>query len=458
MEDYDAGAGRMAKIQRVGWKSLRRIVSNSNSNEDDDDEEEKDMAMEDTQQLSQLQDLGLPLHLLTRILSTLPVSKLLQLRLLCKSWNSLLQSSAFLEACSCSVETPSDEESWLVMTTQLLPRLVKDFFAYSPSLRRWFQLPLNTLSSSLGQDFDAPPPDYDIFGLSSLLISGAGGLICFVMIRSLRDRVKPNWVHDRMYYIKYMFEHDYNVFVLNILTGAVKQLPPPLGYHDTFRSISTMSISMVANSASNSYHVVLSDVDRRYHELEVYDSKTNSWKVGQAISTATFTGHVHNGDLFSYDIRNGILSAYIAEADHWSKVEAARPWADPQNQPVVMKCKERVLLVSCLHGWPMLQGFGVWELLLSSTRMGSWVKVDTTPPKFWGGFCEHIGRCHYEPIFIGDKSLICMTAGHNNWRKYPPLPLVYDLILDSWYELPSFKGNVDLLGLFSFQPRFGATV
>lgn len=71
------------------------------------------------------------------ILSFLPLHKIFELRLVCKAWNTLLRSPAFLRAWS-----RAPHEGWLVMVKKL-PNghpFVRELIAHDPATDRWTSL------------------------------------------------------------------------------------------------------------------------------------------------------------------------------------------------------------------------------------------------------------------------------------------------------------------------------
>ncbi|KAI5058832.1 hypothetical protein GOP47_0027002 [Adiantum capillus-veneris] len=123
----------------------------------------------------------LPDALLERLLPLLPVSSLLRFRCVCKSWNSYIFSSDFLQLCSSS-SSPSpapascshgalhrpDSNSYLLLSTWS-----SDYplLAFNPSRQTW-HLP--------SLDFLRKPPKLAMTAASSALsvVAAAGGLLC----------------------------------------------------------------------------------------------------------------------------------------------------------------------------------------------------------------------------------------------------------------------------------------
>lgn len=424
---------------------------------------------------------ALPGHLQSMILALLPLHKVFELRMVCRSWNSLLRSRSIVDNCL------EKAGGWFVMTRKwrgATPLCAKYFFAYVPSQQRFFALPgfecHQNIVSCLGLGAVCMGESKGVVGIPSALgygISAADGLLCSVANPLLQPHDKyrpPHTYNGKVAYQQYLAAHVFNlacysVVVFNPFTGAFWQLPEPSKLDRCLRKSNRVRISMFNqhNNGDNHYFVVLYDQHQQYDHMEFYDSKSGSWKIGQARSTAqSCSNSLPRGNLFYYEDDAGWFFAYDVQADTWSRIQVLShpPMPDgrgfhcfPCNGKVIQS-GECILLAAPLFRKKQFRGFGVWKLELSNITQekACWKLLSRSPAEVWKPNRQHVAPtdsrlgCDYS--FVTSGKLLCMT-----WEAHEPfVPIVYDLVLDYWFNLPSYLGSYDYVCLLYFQPSLNA--
>eukprot|EP00249_Psilotum_nudum_P008971 c21628_g1_i1 orf=2-871(-) len=264
----------------------------------------------------------MPDELKEEILARVPaITHLFRLRLVCKSWNTLVQSPSFVRL-RLRVASP---DPWLVTVRRVNPPNQK-FCLCDRSMERWLQPPLEFLHY-LECDF-------------STSVS-AGGLVCCLASEARRG---PK-----------------SIVVFNPFTKAFKVLPPPPFAGEWWSPV--VRVTMSTDQATNAYKVGLCDTRQR--EVQVYDSKTYSWRAGSNPPRSVGTISRFQG---CRNRRKDRLYWYEMEEDKW--IEVAMPETSPLllRYPTIIKGRKgKVLLAAALaidggRNGRLLQGFGVWEL------------------------------------------------------------------------------------------------
>lgn len=369
---------------------------------------------------------GLPEELRVKVVAHLPFLKVLELRAVCKSWNSLPRCPAFLQAWSNVGAAFRRGSSWLVMARES-GYLLSDvqLIAFCQAQKRWFRFPSSQLCNTLTRAKYLLPTR----------IGSAGGLVCCPC---------P--------------DVELGVFVFNPLTNAVKTctLPQPVPWGPR-----RGCITMVANPVTRSYRVMWCPNTFWYPgcvELRVYDSRTETWKSTAPIEPLKVAAAEEFLDADFFLARDGKpVLAYHSELDVCS-IGKAPEWDWFFHFPTVAKCNSRLLFLSAVRHEKVIEGFQIWEWQCAGGT-GKWVQLikSSPPPQYWWHFRGQLLECVLKFLIVSEN-LVCMTGMEypdEDSELYWP-PLLYDVGLDLWQHLPRFGDQEDYTGLAVVEPRCDA--
>ncbi|MCO5561033.1 hypothetical protein L7F22_014654 [Adiantum nelumboides] len=423
--------------------------------------------------------LPLPLHVAMKIFAHLPIPCLAQLRLVCKSWCSLLSSSSFLANLELEYKTlcrsgRACREWWFVMaastTTSTKSPFSHDFLGFSYPLWAHFKLPLRT-SRKLGDLLLRVASSQSLVpSVVNMLVASAGGLMCAV-VKGVPHAASGNSSPSLI------SELTYDMVVFNCLTGELRTLPRPSRLEN--KLISSCLISMRAEEETSTYAIIVCDL--KYREMEIYDSQTRSWRAGIGIRASggeASYGIGHGRELANADVKiadmlesdvmryhKEEIAVYDASRDRWRKAEVACPRMAAGTEllrSTVVKCGGGVYLVACVMKQAVrMEGYGVWKLEEEGKGGLRWAERGRTP----AGMVDRFGRTKFESPafydcrFVGgglDSEWVCMTGVHYTIgsrarAEYWP-PLLFNVRLQQWHLLPPRH----CLCIFPFVPHFTA--
>ncbi|KAI5084434.1 hypothetical protein GOP47_0000603 [Adiantum capillus-veneris] len=441
-----------------------------------DDEEEEELMQ---RCVAFFGDFSLPSDLALDILVRIPLGRqIFCLRLVCRAWNDLLRSPRFLHAWSqrynsscCFVMVPPPSSyppahihvHWRPQTPSLLQGpLSTHLTAYFVEDSRisntgyWFEFPLQWFNRGQSHEIGELHEECCIRALAG------GGNTAGVVV----DVLYPPTMHRS------------------------DLLPPPIirildFLAGTYRCLKDSSHHVLPNYEDGGHYYVVMHI-KEDMSLLVYNSKyPATWKAVGCIPHHTnlhgeLLPHPYelfdNKDIFKGDFFLSLhsldaLFAYCLETDEWISIQVQFPTPSrPDDSPTIAKFEgRRILMAMALFteervNLPFItkrtvHGFGVWELEQDTSRGGyKWVEVARAPPTF-AEVHNDILTSGFKPHFIYDSRLICMTscfhskqAPHIGTQGRYMYPLVYNLVTDSWFYMPSFKETIDFVGLFSFFP------
>ncbi|XP_024379969.1 F-box/kelch-repeat protein At5g15710 [Physcomitrium patens] len=200
---------------------------------------------------------ALPESLLELILTHLPLPNLLQMRAVCRKWNSLVQTPRFLDAQRCTstqcqsyVLTVSEPAFSAFSFYQKGPELhyLRSSSLYCQVSRTWFNLSLDFL------------PFADLY-----VTSVGGGLVCFVAYKGKANRTNRE-------------------VVIGIANPASRtwRLLPSWGDNTPCRNLPNF-VAMVVDNFTRKYRVVAVDYDRI--TTYMYNSAHMSWTKSKDVPT-----------------------------------------------------------------------------------------------------------------------------------------------------------------------------
>lgn len=347
---------------------------------------------------------GLPEDLVDRTLACLPVPSFFRFRAVCKRWNTLMLSDAFLELWS----RVSSQRLWLFsIHVQHSTEMVA--MAYNPSLGIWHNVPVPQYPSKM------------------YTLASAGGLLCAAAY--------PNRLAV--------------VCVCNPLTNRWRDLPSMLYIKRVHL------LGMVVDRASKSYKIVVVGTQSRLDlvsNTEVYESSTGSWEItGKALGAFTSHRLVYcNGLFYNLSATRGwpvtlILHAYDIEQKIWREEIRSTMLLNFQAPPSLVECQGCLLIVGRIsedNHFAKPKAIRVWELREKETGGGRWIEVVSMPPALLEEFCKEWQRpTHFRCRGLGNVIYFLSSRA-----------LMYDLSQQVWQWLPTGPGyHYD--HVLPFEPR-----
>ncbi|EFJ36037.1 hypothetical protein SELMODRAFT_78419 [Selaginella moellendorffii] len=344
---------------------------------------------------------NLPEHLVDTVLAWLPPASLFRLRTVCKRWNSVVSSRAFLDTCS---KIKSRLPYFLMFADHFHRRVAA---VYDVSVSSWHLLPFSSFMHCR-------------FPESFLVLAAAGGLLCLEGTGSQSG----------------------TMFVSNPITRVYKKLPRMIAMKSPY------VVGMVVDDEMKSYKILVAQ-DGETLASQVYDSSTNRWSLTGVYHrrTAILAGATfYNGLLFCLTFSPNGLLAFDLERGQWLEVKLALP--PSLSCPNLMTHQDRLLLIGGIEELGSLQSVHVWQLHPTKPE---WMDVERVPDELFKRlFTSSSG--HF--ICVGQGDFICLH------EYYSPEILMYDIVRSSWQWLPgcSLNDNIEarsVLG-FAFQPRIEA--
>ncbi|MQL90194.1 hypothetical protein Taro_022781 [Colocasia esculenta] len=316
-----------------------------------------------------------PEDLFEAVIARLPVATFFHFRLVCRKWNSLLNSQSFSQCCaevSCS-------QPWFYGITR---EDVNTAAVYDPSLRKWHHLSVPTLPGKI------------------IPVTSAGGLVCY---------------SDTDYW---------NFYVSNPLTHSFKKLPRR-SVHPWPRVVVGMSLN--GNSASNGYKIMWLGGNGDY---EVYDSQQDSWNPGTIPSTislpfflnfrseAVSVGHTL---YFMRAAPDGIVS-YDMVSGVWKQFSIPSPLYLTDH--TLAECGGRIMLVGLLTK-NAATCICIWELQKMTLL---WKEVDRMP-NMW---CLEFYGKHVWMTCLGNRGLFMLSLRSRQMNRL----VTYDAFSKEWRKVP----------------------
>ncbi|KAG6551023.1 hypothetical protein Mapa_007256 [Marchantia paleacea] len=355
---------------------------------------------------------GLPADLLGRIMQFLPAASLLQQRTVSKSVYQITSSPQFLE--QYRNQSTGVNKPWLLLFQAGTCNAVS---AYDSSLEKWHRLPLDFLP-------------VQVYGLAS-----AGGLLL------CKGEVKGIQL----------------LYICNPVTRTWRELPP-MQKKRWVPVVGLVNVQEDPNDVDlDAFKVMVAGDDvladgYNVQDLtsEVYDSRTDSWKMTGCIpeDSDLDLGFPHcNGSLYSVTYGPyGVLS-YNLKTGLWSKVQAAMP--EGLMTPSVVECNGRLFLVGGVGLKPAIHSIKIWMLDESAEN---WEEVARMPPDTFDQFFDKSSDRYFNSV--GRGSFICLMIYES------PEVVRFDMELNTWTWLPKHRhhngpGKRHWLGLF-FNPRLSA--
>eukprot|EP01018_Ginkgo_biloba_P011573 Gb_01350 [translate_table: standard] len=351
----------------------------------------------------------LPEDIVDRILARLPPHKFLQVRCVCRRWNALLSSPAFLALCA---ET-QNRRPWLLMFNKHDTRRVCR--AYDILSRKWRIISLSFVP-------------YEQHHLQ--LVATSPHLLCFSTPFS-------------------------SLLLCNPLTRDWTPIPPSnCTPHRTARP----AVSM-ASTASHEYVILIVSHNAK---SQIYTSATQLWRTPKQELPAdiclnlSHAGTYCNGNIyFATSDEPFRIWGYSLRQSVWSALEAPMP--DLLTCARLVCCKKNTLyLVGGVGSNGIAGSIWVWEMVRREGRLAAWRAVEKVPDlmcrKFLG-ICYH----NYEHIWCcGHRDWICISCYTG------PHMLLFRLSRRTWHWLPrcpliSDKSNSGF-SCFSFTPALFAHV
>lgn len=350
----------------------------------------------------------------------LPVPIICLLRCVCKKWSSWPCSRSGNRVDRPTLVFPCVESDRASLAT------------YSPSLNKWYHIPLCNLKPNLPL-LHLWKPLGDIY-----LVAADGGLLCFMIGFATPQK-------------------DVKFLIVNPLANTWRQLPP---FPDDRPAKPPLVCGLQVEKNTRTYKLTLAGQILTFGEEEarvthVYDSSTQQWKSGGDLPHEIYGVQKQcvfwNRSFHYVDCCANQVRAYDELDGMWRKVLPTIP--SFVCSPTLVESKGDVLLVGAIGKFPKL------EILELDPSRREWRKVEAVPVEAAvEAFLHKIvpGPRHASLLCVGQGDLIYVSnAGLN-------LTILFDFLRRSWSFLPSRPASkvciLDVKAVFTFIPTFTTSV
>ena len=341
----------------------------------------------------------LPEPILHMVLARLPVPSFLRMRAVCKDWWHLMYATSFLELCA----KAQSERSCFVFSERGKMVANGEGAIYIPSSNKWLKISLSFLPCNLKEP---------------VLVTGGGGLLCFVCNKSESDSV---------------------IVVCNPVTKSWRELPP-LDVEDPEDFMWYLAmVSIIVDEHSNSYKVILvsqtslEPYNASWRTL-VYSSLTKDWSRPQSHYLGA---DVHNDtcSIWTPVECNGVLYENFVTEYVWMYDIARGTWRFVELPTPSDHAEEKGLVEIHGHLFRILQteygdvkSIQIWELNPNDLKC---LSVEFMPAGLAATFLD-----------VSFTVLGIHTTARNDALCFLSLKgqsaLLYDLTRRSWNWMPKF--------------------
>lgn len=360
------------------------------------------------------------------LLENLPVPVICLMRCVCKKWNSLICSRA-------SVVNPSKVEERPYLVFPFVKQSSATLATYSPSLSKWYHLPLCNLRPSLPQlHLWKPWGDID-------LIAADGGLLCFMI-----GFTTP--------------EKDVKFIVLNPLANTWRQLPP---FPQNRRSKPPSVCGMHVDRSSRFYKLILAGHllmfgEEGHMRTYLYDSSTQAWKLGGDLPHEVYGVQKQctfwDGSFHYVECCTNQVRAYDELHKVWKNVLPILP--PIFRSPTLVERYGHILIVGTIANSGSLEIMELnksrtkWRMIENMHLQGAVIECffhrDGPDPRNTPLICAGQG----DLIFVsksGSNSVMLLDVSQGTWSFLPCRPC-------------SSMNTLDVKATFTFNPTFAAEV
>lgn len=321
--------------------------------------------------------LALPGELIERILSFLPPTCIFKFRSVCKEWNRLMSSQAFLKTCR---PEPFGRPLFFFFA-DTWNRIV---VAFKFESKRWFRVPFGCVPN-----------------LTDVKASSGNLILCKNLVGRADGFVDDGYV------------------VCNPTTRAWIQLPePPFLY----RKISPRVLAMkqLGDGSSSSFQVIQS-VTVDGHEmggnghftlLQGYSSETNHWETVGRIQHTTTSIVWSNDTMYCLSASSRVVCSSKVGSHQWQSI-----YLPPGHRfSKLLEWQGLVILpgICC-----STKDLVIWMLDENSTQMG-WTNMGQVDAHVRGNFDPVV--CGDVIVFVGQTNLLAFNLQKKNWRILPTCP------------------------------------
>jgi len=362
-----------------------------------------------------------PIEVLMRVLAFFPLRMLFQVRIVCKSWSNMIQSSDFNRICL-DVSAPAIAPHPAI--GYVYNRLGFRWSVYDSQERKWQIMP-----DFYGRSAEDRMRKREIYVASR-------GLLCLLEVGDI-DVIK-------------------SFTIWNPLTNKEQELPQ-------IRSSWSFPLVriMFHDHRTNSYKLMLSGnqnyhpEDARYSATEIYDSAKGAWiQGGNLLPSLRFpfsNGAICNGAVYYFGSRPmtmyDILLMYDIEENKWSEIDHRIP-TNTYCTPYLFECDGHLLTVMHLLSGPpaRIASCAIFHLDFHSKE---WKMLIQMPHAVYMDFA-YIGGC------VASGKQLCVTGNAPNRDL---IVAVYCEKNDDWFWLPPcpIASSADLIErhtTFTFLPTF----
>lgn len=336
-----------------------------------------------------------PLEVLMRVLSYLPLASLFRVRIVCKLWFNLIQSSDFYKLCT------------EINTSTVAPHLGVCHVHKSEFGFEW------AIFENLWNKWQVMPRINDI--AQEIYISSRG-LLCLLSLGNYNS-IEP-------------------LLVWNPLTNHKKVLPPFL------RAWSYPLIRIMFHYDDKSYRILFAGnqtyppTDEMFLATEIYNSTNNVWTHGEnLLADLRFPisqGAVCNGTLYFLASKTNtlydILIKYNVDENKWMEVDHVIP-SDAFCTPHLFEFNGQLLALMQLILDPSSR-FASCGIFCFDFESKEWDLVSEIPEDIYLEFA-HVGGCvafDHRVCVVGNSfsqnlNVAVFNLENKSWSKLPPCPL-----------------------------------
>ena len=304
---------------------------------------------------------------------------------------------------------------------------------YSPTLQRWYHLPLSNLQPAMEQ-LHLWKPRGDVY-----LVAADEGLLCFMVGFTTPQK-------------------DVKFVVVNPITNKWRQLPP---FPSNRAMKPPLMCGMHVDKVTRTYKLILAgqiltfdDADGRLTHL--YNSSTAQWTTGAELPRELFgvekQCHFANGSFHYIDCCAKCIRTYDDFDGVWKKLLTTLPLF--LCSPTLVKFRGNVAVVGVHHKTSRLH---IMELDSSVGISGEWTNVGQVAPRepSLEAFLHAIvpGMQHTSLSCVGQENVIYVANPRSN------VVAMFDGMTRRWSFVPlqptkEFTNNPDLKGIFAATPTF----
>ena len=354
------------------------------------------------------------------LVDKLPVPVVCLLRCVCKRWSSW----------PCGGRGGRIERRNLVLS--FLDNDRPSTATYSPTLRRWYRLPLYNLRPSIPR-LQFWKPRGDVY-----LVAADGGLLCFMVGFATPQK-------------------DVKFIIVNPIANTWRQLPP---FPRDQPTKPPLVCGMHVDKMQGTYKLILAGQSLTFNEEEarathLFDSATGEWKSGGDLPQEIFgiqkQCHFWDGSFYYVDCCANRVQAYDEYKGIWQKVLPIIP--SFLCSPTFVECCGSIALVGPIGKSARL------EIMTLDPSRREWRRLEILPSEpALEAFLHRLvpGPHHSSLLCVGQEDVIYVLSSKAD------VAIIYDALQRRWSFVPSIPAprhnSLEVRVVFTIIPTFSTPV